>query len=63
MDLDWIKVYGPLSLGWFFAWQLWQQNKLNDERYYKEKLKDVEAKITLDNSLSTLIQFLKEKLK
>ena len=63
MELEWLKVYGPLSLGWVFAWQLWQQNKLNDDRYHEEKLKDVEAKITLDNTMRSLITFLKEKLK
>ena len=61
--IDMLKFSGPLGIGWFVAWQLWQQNKKNDERYHEEKLNDVEAKINLDNTMKSLVEFVKDKLK
>ncbi len=58
-----LKEYGPWIIGYFIAWQLWLQNKKNDERFYTEKVKDVEAKVKLDTTLGALIEVIKEKLK
>ena len=60
---EFFKIYGPLLLGWVAAYMLWKQNKLNDDRYHEEKIRDVEAKIKHENILSQLIEVIKDRFK
>ncbi len=61
--MDFVKVYGPMSLGWVGVFFLWKENQKITSWFYEEKIKDVEAKVNQAQTLSQLIDLVKDKLK
>jgi|TARA_S200002703_G_scaffold15841_2_gene13486 hypothetical protein len=60
--MDWaefVKLYGPLAIGWVVAFFLWQELKTHIARYHEEKERDIEVKANMLNALQNLTDIIK----